>query len=138
MSTEPEPTLIELLRYDQWANQQLLAVCQKASESQLTTPIPGAYGSVRATFGHLLRGEADYINRITGSSPRPAFQWEAGPSLAEMSAYAGHVGEAFIDLVLRVPPTQMVYEEEGGLTLDYQARQLYMQVINHGIEHRTN
>jgi uncharacterized damage-inducible protein DinB len=32
----------------------------------------------------------------------------------------------------------MVHEEENGNTLDYQARGLFIQVINHGIEHRTN
>jgi uncharacterized damage-inducible protein DinB len=31
-----------------------------------------------------------------------------------------------------------VHEKYGGKILDYQARHLFMQVINHGIEHRTN
>jgi len=31
-----------------------------------------------------------------------------------------------------------VHEEEDGNTLDYQARALFIQVINHGVEHRTN
>jgi uncharacterized damage-inducible protein DinB len=55
-----------------------------------------------------------------------------------MSAFAAQLGQAFIDIAQRVPPTQNVHEEEDGKTIDYQARQLFMQVVNHGIEHRTN
>ena len=138
MDFQPEPTLIELIRYNNWANQQLLAVCEKLSQSHLLAKIPGAYGHIWETFGHLLHAEADYIGRITGERPAPAFNWEDGPTIAEMAAYAPVVGNAFLDVVQRTPPTQMVHEEEDGLTIDYQARQLFMQVVNHGIEHRTN
>jgi uncharacterized damage-inducible protein DinB len=138
MDTQPETTLVEFIRYNNWANQQVLAACKDVSESQLTVMIPGAYGSIRDTFKHLLRAEADYINRITGTRPQPSFNWEDGPSLAEMSAFAAQVGEAFMDTIQRIPPTQIVHEEEDGQTIDYQARQLFMQVVNHGIEHRTN
>ena len=138
MDTQPESTLVEFIRYNNWANQQVLAACKDVSESQLTAMIPGAYGSIRDTFKHLLRAEADYISRITGTRPQPSFNWEDGPSLAEMSAFAAQVGEAFMDTIQRIPPTQIVHEEEDGQTLEYQARQLFMQVVNHGIEHRTN
>jgi uncharacterized damage-inducible protein DinB len=138
MNSQPEPTVVEFLRYDLWANQALLAICKDLSRDQLTAPIPGAYGSVLETFGHMLYAEADYIQRITGSSPQPSFRWEDGPGVDELSAYAAQVGQAFIDLVQRVPPAQNVHEEENGLFVDYQVRQLYMQAVNHGIAHRTD
>ncbi len=138
METHPEPTLVEFIRYNNWANQQVLAVCVSLSDSQLLAPIPGAYGSIRHTIGHMLYAEADYIGRITGTRPQPPFNWEDGPTLAEMAAFAPQVGEAFLDVVQRVPATQIVREEEDGMFLEYTARQLYMQVVNHGIEHRTN
>jgi len=138
MDTQPEPTLVEFIGYNTWANQQVLAVCLTLSESQVSTPIPGEYGSIHRTVGHMLFAEADYLKRITGAAPQPPFIWEEGPSLAELAAFAGQVGAAFLEVVQRVPPTQIVYEEEEGKFLDYQAGQLYMQVINHGVEHRTN
>jgi uncharacterized damage-inducible protein DinB len=138
MDTQPESTLVEFIRYNTWANQQVLAAAGGLSESQLDAPVPGAYGTVRDTFRHLLRAEADYIGRITGAPPEPAFKWEDKPSLAEQSAYAAQTGAALLDVVQRVPPNQMVHEEENGLFIDYLAIQLYMQVVNHGIEHRTN
>jgi uncharacterized damage-inducible protein DinB len=138
MDIQPEPTLVEFIRYNTWANQQVMAACQNLSPSQLAVPIPGAYGSVHRTFGHMLWAEADYINRITGAGPQPPFKWEDGPSMAELSDFIAPVGQAFLHLVQHVPPTHTVHEQEDGKTLDYLALQLFMQLVNHGIEHRTN
>ncbi len=138
MPTQPEPTLVEFIRYNAWANQQLLAACADLGEDLLTASIPGAYGSIRAVLRHLLRAEADYLNRINGVHLQPAFSWEEAPSLTDLAAYAAQLGAAFLETVQRVPPTQNVHEEEDGKTIDYQARQLFMQAVNHGIEHRTN
>ncbi|HEY3289940.1 MAG TPA: DinB family protein [Anaerolineae bacterium] len=138
MDNQPEPTLVEFVLYNQWANQQLLAICMNLDADLLTAGISGAYGSIPQTFGHLLRAEADFLKRIHGASPQPAFQWESGPSLAQMADYAAQVSEAFLDTVRRVPPTQNVHEEENGLTFDYHARQLFMSMVYHGIAHRTD
>jgi uncharacterized damage-inducible protein DinB len=138
METQPESTLVEFIRYNQWANQELIAACMQLDEEQLSAGMPGAYGSILNTFGHILRAEADYIGRITGSPPQPSFSWEDGPGLAEMAAFATQMGEAFIYTIQRVPPDQNVHEEEDGMTADYQARHLFMQLANHGISHRTD
>jgi uncharacterized damage-inducible protein DinB len=138
METQPEPTLVEFVRYSQWANQQLLAICMTLGEDVLAARISGAYGSIPETFGHLLHAEADFLKRIHGTCPQPEFNWEEGPSLAQMAAYAAQVGEAWIDTLQRVPPTQNVHEEWKELTFDYQARQLFMSVVYHGIAHRTD
>ena len=136
--TQPEPTLVELVRYNQWANEQVLTICIGLERDKVSTPIPGAYGSIHRTLGHMLYAEADYIGRITGTQPQPPFKWEEGPSLEQLRDFATQVGQAFLDVIERVPPTQIVHEEENGLFIDYHARQLYMQLVIHGIEHRTN
>lgn len=138
MPTQPETMLVELIRYNTWANAQLLAICLQQSDALLATPIPGAYGSIHRTVGHMLHAEADYYGRITGQRLLPVTPWEQSPGLAELAAFAAQVGAAFLDLAQRVPLTQMVHEEENGLWLDYQTLQLYMQLINHGISHRTD
>ncbi len=135
---QPEPTLVELIRYNNWANAQILAACKELTADQLGATAPGTYGSIYDTLVHMIRAEADYIGRITGRRPQPPFKWEDRPTVADMSAFAGQVATALLDVVQRVPPTQMVHEEEDGLTMDYQAQHLFIQVINHGIEHRTN
>jgi len=138
METQPEPTLVEFVLYNQWASQQLLAICMKLDVGLLTTRIPGAYGSILETFGHLLQAEASFLKRIHGTAPQPAFTWEDDPNLAELATFAAQVGEAFMDTIQRVPPTQNVHEEGKGWTFDYQARLIFMSLFYHGIAHRTD
>lgn len=138
MEFQPEPTLIEFIRYNNWANAQLLDVCLKLTPEQLAAKAPGTYGSIHATLGHLISAETSYIRRLTGVRPMPPFKWQDGPSVAEMAAFAPTVAQAMLDAVSSTPPLQIVREEDEGHTFEYQARGLFIQVVNHGIEHRTN
>jgi uncharacterized damage-inducible protein DinB len=138
METQPEATVVEFVLYNRWANRQLLALCMALDEGLLTAPIPGAYGSIRETFKHVLRAEAGFLKRIHGSGPQPPFMWEETPSLAQLAAFEDVVSEAFLDTLQRVPPTQNVHEEGNGWTFDYQARLIFMSLMYHGIAHRTD
>src|SRR5690242_2472548 len=129
--TTPETTLVELIRYNNWANAQVLAACQKLDASQLAAAAPGAYGTLRDTLAHIIRAEADYVGRLTGDFPQPSFQRADSPALADLSAFASQVADALLAAVQRIPPTDIVHEEEDGQTADYQARALFIQVINH-------
>jgi uncharacterized damage-inducible protein DinB len=138
MENQAETTLLELLRYNNWANGQILAACQQLTADQLAATASGTYGTIRDTLVHIIRAEAAYVGRLTGSRPQPSFKWEDHPSLADLSTFADQVAGALLDTVQRVPPTHIVHEEEDGSFIDYQARLLFIQTINHGIEHRTN
>ena len=138
METQPETTLLELIRYNNWANAQVLATCQNLNPSQLAATTPGAYGTIHHTLGHIIAAEADYVGRLTGIGPQPFFKWDDQPSVADITNFASQVAEALFETIQRIPPDHIVHEEEDGKTLDYQACLLFIQVINHGIEHRTN
>lgn len=138
MTVRPEPTLLEFARYNQWANRQLLNFCTGIESDVLTADIPGSAGSILLTFGHVLRAEASFLQRIHGRCPQPAFDWEAGPGLAEMGAYMFVLADELLDTIQRIPPTQNVHEENDQWTFDYQARLIFMSLIFHGIAHRTD
>jgi uncharacterized damage-inducible protein DinB len=55
-----------------------------------------------------------------------------------MTAYAAQVGEALVEMAQRTLPTYQVIEEDEGNQFRYQALVVVIQIINHGIEHRTN
>ena len=42
MENQPETILAEFIRYNSWANHQVLQACQNLSEDQLNTAAPGA------------------------------------------------------------------------------------------------
>jgi uncharacterized damage-inducible protein DinB len=138
MDAPPEQALAELIRYNNWANQQVLAACQPLSASQLAATAPGVYGSIRDTLEHLIESEAGYVELLTGTRSPPPFGSGEQPDVAALRAYAAQVGEALVDAVNRVGLTDRVDEESGGQPIHYRALAVYIQIINHGIEHRTN
>jgi uncharacterized damage-inducible protein DinB len=138
MENQPESFLVELVRYNNWANAQVFAACRELTEEQVAATTPGAYGNIRDTLMHMIWAEADYIGRMTGDRPYPSFRRDDPYTVADIAEFAGRVGPALLEAVQRVPLAYIVHEEEDGNTVDYQARGLFIQVINHGIEHRTN
>ena len=138
MAIQPEPTLVEFVRYNQWANQQLLTVCMNLDEELLSASIEGTTGSIIETFTHLLQAEVSFLMRIHGTSPQHSFDWAENPSLAQLAAFSVQLGEAFMDTTQSVSPTENVHEEANGWSFDYQARLIFMSLAYHGIAHRTD
>jgi uncharacterized damage-inducible protein DinB len=138
VNTQSENMILEFIHYNNWANQQVLAACQNLSDDQLATGMPGAYGTIRDTLEHILRAEAGYVRLLTGVRPLPAFKWEDRPDLAALTEYAAQVGEALVDTAQRIQPTAVVNDEWDGKPMQYQALAIFIQIIDHGIEHRTN
>jgi len=138
MNALPESTVMEFILYNNWANQQVLQACLNLSEEQLATIIPGAYGTIRDTLQHIIEGEEFYVELLTGRRPQPSFQWGAKPGVPEMRDYGARVGNALVDAIHRIRPTDRVHEEGEGATFHYQALAVFIQIVNHGVEHRTN
>ena len=138
MEARPDTMLAEFVHYNNWANRQVLDACQKLSEGQLAVAMSGAYGTVRDTLEHIIRSEAGYVALLTGTRPDPPFKWEARPGVDEMTAYAAQVGQALEDAAYRLAPTDHVYQEWQGRKVHYEALAVFIQIVNHGIEHRTN
>ena len=138
MDTLSGSTFTEFILYNNWANKQVLQACQNLSEDQLATMIPGAYGTIRDTLEHIIQGEEYYVELLTGSRPKPPFEWKAKPGLAEMTAYAAQIGKTLVDVSQSILPTAQVTEEDQGKQFHYHALAVFIQIINHGIEHRTN
>lgn len=138
MESLSETTLAEFIRYNNWANQQVLAACQKLSEDQLAATLPGSYGTLRETLQHIIEGEEFYVQLLTGRRPQPPFQWDGKPGVAEMRDYAAQVGNAIVEALKHIRPADLIHEVDQGNTIHYQALAVFIQIINHGVEHRTN
>lgn len=138
MNRQPETTLTELIRHNNWANLQVLEACEQLSDAQLDTHISGAYGTIRETLIHIIRSEAGYIRLLTNNSSEPPFQREDGPSVAEIKAYAIEVGQALVETAEQTSLNHPVSHEWDGQQYDYSALLVFIQAINHGIEHRVN
>jgi uncharacterized damage-inducible protein DinB len=138
MDTKNEAIFLEFIHYNNWANQEVLRACQGLSDEQLDTNIPGAYGTIRATLEHIIRAEAGYLRLLTGIRPQPPFNWDDKPDLAAITQYSIQVGNALVEMAGHTLPTHQVKNEEDGKIFAYQALAVFIQIINHGVEHRTN
>jgi len=115
-----------------------LAACQELREEQLEAAMPGTYGSIHSTLKHIITAEAFYLGLLTGRQLEPAFRWSDTPSLAEIKVYAAQVGDALLEAVDAIHPDERINDKDEGKLLRYQAMAIYIQIINHGVEHRTN
>jgi uncharacterized damage-inducible protein DinB len=138
MDTKTDTIFLEFIQYNNWANQQVLQACQRLSETQLDMNIPGAYGTIRATLEHIIRAETGYLRLLTGVRPQPPFKWEDKPGLEDIRQFSIQVGEKLVEMARNTPPTHLIEGEEDGKHYTYQALAVFIQVIDHGIEHRTN
>jgi uncharacterized damage-inducible protein DinB len=127
----------EFLRYNRWANLRLLDACLALSADQLAATAPGTYGSIHATWVHIVGSEAYYHRLLTGQHIGPPQEWwDSRPALAEIRPVAAEVGQALAEVAARLKPTDTFYHENDQR--DYHAMVFLIQVVDHGIEHRTN
>jgi uncharacterized damage-inducible protein DinB len=143
MMNNSNPMAAEFLYYNRWANLHLLDALLELTPDQLASSAPGTYGSVYATLAHLVRAEASYYKRLTGINLAPPFSWDAAPSLSEIKAYAERTSSGLVDAAEQMQITDAIQRdwqepEWAGQPDRYKAAAILIQVVNHGVEHRTN
>ena len=84
---------------------------------------------------NLLLGHGTAVSGLRAILPRTA-EVSLALNLHQVRAASDRPDD--LDAARRIPPGHVVHEEEDGQTIDYHARFLFLQTINHGIEHRTN
>lgn len=135
----PDLAAVEFLVYNRWANLKLIDACRDLTPEQLASSIPGSYGSIYDTLRHIIRAEAGYYRRLTGTLLDPPFAWEDKPGVAEMRPYAEQVSSALLDAAGKmVSPGSIPVEWDDGEIVAIKPLTLLIQVVNHGVEHRTN
>lgn len=138
MGITGEKTLTELIYYNNWANRQVIDACRELEDELLDRPIAGCFGSIRSTLNHIVRSEAWYVKLMRGTTLEPPFTSEDHPTMSEIAAYAEGVTEVVMAAAEEVDLFHRIEEEYEGEPLIYNALLVFIQLINHGIEHRTN
>jgi uncharacterized damage-inducible protein DinB len=129
--------LEQAFRYHRWANLHLLDVCAEPSPEQLELTSPGTYGTIAATWQHLLAAEQRYLARLRGEEPglseRTPF-----PGIAELRSLAERSADELMTAAERI---------ERGERRDFTFRDdrlrlslwvLALQALHHGNDHRTH
>ena len=132
-----EPMLIEAFKYNKWANLHLLGVCGALTENQLQLTAPGTYGTVAATWLHLLAAEQRYLKRLgvgePGISERDEF-----PGIAALTEQAKRTGDQLIETAARITPDETIDSQRGDERYRIHKGVVVIQALHHGNDHRTH
>jgi uncharacterized damage-inducible protein DinB len=138
MENNPDPVAVEFLHYNRWANLAVIDACARLTPEQLASSSPGSYGTIYETLKHIIRAEAGYYHLLTEERLPPPFAWEDEPTPAEMRPYAEQVSTALLGAAEAMLGPGPIEDEWQGEKMGYRPLTLLIQIVNHGVEHRTN
>jgi len=133
-------TVRELLRYNTWANMQVLTAVARLDSSQFTSHLGGSFPSVQATLTHIVWAEWLWLERWQDRSPKREFQPEEFPSVPDLRARWREIQAAQEAFAASLAPEQLErvgrYTNANGEVWEYVLwRQVY-HLVNHSTYHR--
>lgn len=131
------PFEIESFRYHKWANLELLASCAALTDEQLQLTAAGTYGTVAATFMHLLAAEQRYLARLGAGQPRIK-ETDEFPGIAELTGHATRTGDELIAIAERGKPNEAFETTFQNGRYMLHPNVLLIQALHHGNDHRTH
>ena len=130
--------LVEMLRYNGWANATLLDACRDLRDAQLRAKLAVTSGSVRDLLLHVIGGQQAYINLIQGHSDAGELDRDRPwPGMARLIAIADETSRELVSLAEQLDPTSEVDLAHHGKVHRYPKRFLMANVVEHGVRHRT-
>ena len=121
-----------------WATQQLLDACARLTPAQLQTTVPGTYGSIIATLGHLVASDRSYVRRFPAGAHLEPIDDEGESSLSDLRAAMAANGEAWTRLLeTDIDPDQVMITRVGEREFHNPAGVRLAEVTHHGTDHRS-
>lgn len=125
------------LRFNKWANLQLLDVCGRLRPAELGWSAPGTYGSVADTWLHIVGAERRYVWRLNGEVGRFS-QHRRFPGIGVLKQQAAESGDALVAAAKNARRGQWVIGTRRRDRFKVDKAVLLVQAIHHGNEHRTH
>ncbi len=132
-----ESPWIEAFKYHHWANTHLLEQCSTLTDEQLQLTSPGTYGTIAATWLHLLGAQERYNMRLGGGEPTLSGR-DPFPGIPVIRQHLTASDEELIQLAGRIDPRERaeVSGDDGPVTLPKTV--ILIQALHHGNDHRTH
>lgn len=132
--------LENLYDYGYWANRRYLAVAEELSEQQLLHAQGHSWGSIQATFLHMLSSETVWLSRWHGESPRQHLSPDDYPTLAAIQTRWLTVEKEMRDFLAAQTEAgleeHVSYANFQGDTYHLPLWQFMAHVPNHNTHHR--
>ncbi|MCX7624281.1 MAG: DinB family protein [Thermomicrobium sp.] len=130
------PSLEPLLRFNLWANRLVVQHCRAIDPALLdAAPLPGVYGTVRATLAHIASAEAAYAARLRGKEP---VRLPPDADLDRIAESLERTGLDLLELARTVPADRVVSYTSPTLgDVSVPAWVIFAQLVVHGCDHRS-
>lgn len=130
--------LVEMFRYNAWANQQLFEACRSLDDVQLDTHVKGTSGSVRELLMHIAGGQQTNVLRTKGRQHEGELaRWSDWPGMDSLIEIVESTSAELIRIADQLHGEEEVDLHYQGKTYRYPKRFFLAAVMVHGVEHRT-
>jgi len=130
--------ILDAFRHNAWATRSLIEFCQRLSDEQLNSKVPGVYGSILETLMHLIGSESYYRFLIAGRFLDWDWNEHGLVSLEKMGSWAAELADSWSRLLMVKldPEAQLIRQTPGGRTHEARTSIVLAQVLHHGSVHR--
>ena len=131
--------MADCLRYNRWANLNLIDACRGLTEEQLDARATPSSRSVRELLQHIVGSELTFVLRTKGrqhegESRHVEATW---PGLDLLREVVGSSGDDLIAIAADLDEDELVALPYQGKTFVYPKHFFLLHAIEHGVEHRT-
>jgi uncharacterized damage-inducible protein DinB len=127
--------LAEAFRHNAWATKQLLGFCRNLTPEQLAATAPGTYGSILATFNHIVSGDANYLPRPKITRPAWSADEDDISDLGELEARVDETGRLWEQYLADPLDAKYLLSLDEG-AFECQSSVPVVQALYHGNVHR--
>ena len=130
--------LVEMFRYNAWANLELFEACRSLTEEHLDTRAPGDLASVRELLVHIAGAQQTFVLRTQGRQHEGELgRWSDWPGIDTLIEIIKTTNDELISIAERLDDDEEVNLPYQGKVFRFPKRFFLVQAIEHGVEHRT-
>lgn len=131
------PILADAFGHHVWATLRVIDACAGLTPDQLSSAVPGTYGSILDTLRHTVGADRSYLELLSGGEVAPIEEGSMGlPELRAAMEANGPVWQAVVARDLD-PDEMLVRRRDDGSTSSAPVGIRLAQVIHHGTDHRS-
>ncbi len=130
--------LAEILRYNRWANDQLLGACRSLIDEQMDHRAAFASGSVRELLLHIVGGQQTFVLRTKGRQHEGELnRGSAWPGFERLERIAADTNDELIEIAAGLDADNDVDLPYMGAVYRFPKSFFLLHAVEHGVEHRT-
>jgi uncharacterized damage-inducible protein DinB len=131
-------SIVEMFRYNAWANRRLFAACRALTDEQLDVRLQGISGSVRELLQHIVGGQQTFVLRTKGRQHEGELgRLSAWPGMDAVIEIADTTSDELIAIAQKIGNDEEVGLPYLGKTYRYPTRFFLVHAMEHSTEHRT-